>query len=42
MDLFNNFDDDEEIQTTEKDKKFTGKRQAYEQLPAHKSKKQRG
>jgi hypothetical protein len=42
MDLFKNFDDDDEIQITEKEKKFTGKRQANEQLPAHKTKKQRG
>lgn len=41
MDLFKNFDDDE-VQSPEKEKKFTGKRAANEQLPVHKTKKQRG
>jgi hypothetical protein len=42
MDLFKNFDDDEDVISPEKEKKFTGKRAATEQLPGHKTKKQRG
>lgn len=37
--LFENFNDDDEIQLQDKEKKFTGKRQANDQLPAQKSKK---
>jgi hypothetical protein len=42
MDLFKNFDDDEEMQLPERDNKFKGKRPPNDDLPTHKVKKQRG